>query len=165
MKNTEITGSFLGWLWPFGAAVAKAAAARLMPHSADNGLPLPIFWNKPTAIKPSTTNDLPLHHSRTCSMRSMRSMRGGIIFRNRGPSLKVHVFWMHASTSQCSVCATTSVVFVPRCLWSPMLFVHVYIFPYLSRVFSTHTSVRLCFFLSYTAPFDTLYWLVIAFAS
>ncbi len=24
------------------------------------------------------------------SMRSMRSMRGGIIFRNRGPSLKVH---------------------------------------------------------------------------
>jgi hypothetical protein len=23
-------------------------------------------------------------------MRSMRSMRGGIIFRNRGPSLKVH---------------------------------------------------------------------------
>jgi hypothetical protein len=25
-----------------------------------------------------------------CSMRSMRSMRGGFIFRNRGPSLKVH---------------------------------------------------------------------------
>jgi hypothetical protein len=24
------------------------------------------------------------------SMRSMRSMRGGFIFRNRGPSLKVH---------------------------------------------------------------------------
>jgi hypothetical protein len=24
------------------------------------------------------------------TMRSMRSMRGGIIFRNRGPSLKVH---------------------------------------------------------------------------
>jgi hypothetical protein len=25
------------------------------------------------------------------SMRSMRSMRGGFIFRNRGPSLKVHL--------------------------------------------------------------------------
>jgi hypothetical protein len=25
-----------------------------------------------------------------CSMRPMRSMRGGLIFRNRGPSLKVH---------------------------------------------------------------------------
>jgi hypothetical protein len=30
------------------------------------------------------------HAIYTRSMRSMRSMRGGIIFRNRGPSLKVH---------------------------------------------------------------------------
>jgi hypothetical protein len=30
-------------------------------------------------------------HLQRMSMRSMRSMRGGLIFRNRGPSLKVHV--------------------------------------------------------------------------
>ncbi len=27
------------------AAVAKAAAARFMPDSADEGLPVPVFWN------------------------------------------------------------------------------------------------------------------------
>ena len=31
-----------------GAAVAKAAADRFMPDSADDGLPVPVFWNKPT---------------------------------------------------------------------------------------------------------------------
>jgi hypothetical protein len=39
----------------------------------------------------------------------------------------------------------------------------VYTFPCLSRVFSAHATVRLCVFL-YTAPFDSLYLLVIAFA-
>jgi hypothetical protein len=33
-----------------------------MPDSADDGLPDPIFWNKPTASKPSSTYDLPLYH-------------------------------------------------------------------------------------------------------
>jgi hypothetical protein len=54
---------------------------------------------------------------------------------------------------------TTSVLF----FWcSLMLFVHLYTFPCLSRVCSAHT-VHLCYF-SYTAPFDTLYLLAIAFA-
>jgi hypothetical protein len=33
-----------------------------MPDSADDDLPVPAFWNKPTASKPSTTYDLPLYH-------------------------------------------------------------------------------------------------------
>jgi hypothetical protein len=45
-----------------GAAVAKAAAARFMPDSADDSLPVPVFWNQPTASKRSTTYDLPLFH-------------------------------------------------------------------------------------------------------
>jgi hypothetical protein len=34
--------------------------------------------------------DLIFEGPSSAGMRSMRSMRGGIIFRNRGPSLKVH---------------------------------------------------------------------------
>ncbi len=40
----------------------SSAAARFMPDSADDGLPVPVFWNKPTASKPSSTYDLPLYH-------------------------------------------------------------------------------------------------------
>jgi hypothetical protein len=36
------------------------------------------------------TSQAALHARVRCSMRSMRSMRGGFIFHNRGPSLKVH---------------------------------------------------------------------------
>jgi hypothetical protein len=34
-----------------------------LSDSADDGLPVPVFWNKPTASKPSTTYDLPLYHN------------------------------------------------------------------------------------------------------
>jgi hypothetical protein len=39
-------------------------------------------------------------------VRSMRSMRGGFIFRNRGPSLKVHPC-QHLASAFC-VCITTN---------------------------------------------------------
>jgi hypothetical protein len=58
----QVGSSFLHIQVRVGAAVAKAAAARFMPDSADDGLPVPVFWNKPTAYKPSTTYDLPLYH-------------------------------------------------------------------------------------------------------
>ncbi len=39
-----------------------AAAARFMPDSADDGLPLPVFRNKPTASKSFTTYNLSPYH-------------------------------------------------------------------------------------------------------
>jgi hypothetical protein len=52
---TQVGSSFPRIRVRVGAAIAKAAAARFMPDSADDGLPLLVFWNKPTASKPSTT--------------------------------------------------------------------------------------------------------------
>jgi hypothetical protein len=51
------------------------------------------------------------------SMRSMRSMRGGFIFRNRGPSLKLHLCLMHTclcTHSCCSLGAAQDTCGIPR---------------------------------------------------
>ncbi len=48
-----------------GAAIAKVAAARFVPDSADDGLPLPVVWDRPkipTHI-PAPEPDLPLYHT------------------------------------------------------------------------------------------------------
>ncbi len=50
------------WPRPYCDGHWEAAAARFMPDSADDDLPVPVFWNKPTASKPSTTYDVPLYH-------------------------------------------------------------------------------------------------------
>ena len=114
-----------------GAAVAKAAAVRFMPDSADDGLPVPVFWNKPTASKPSTTYDLPLYHKPCYSV--------ACVF------VCMHVFYNNC-------CSVISVLFAYVCV---CVCNGVCIF------YSFNCTVL---FLLHTAPFDTLYLLVIAFA-
>ena len=59
---TQVGSSFSRIVVRVGAAVAKAAAARFMPDSEDDGLPLPVFGTG--QLKPSTqcdsAYDLPL---------------------------------------------------------------------------------------------------------
>jgi hypothetical protein len=87
-----------------GATVAKAAAARFVPDSSDDGLPLPVCLNKQI----STTYDLPSYHKpqtvlvscacclchgvracvcAACSMRSKCSVRG-VLFPVLGGGLQ-----------------------------------------------------------------------------
>ena len=45
-----------------GAALAKAAAARFVPDSADDGLPLPVLWDRKAPGTAASPHDLPLYH-------------------------------------------------------------------------------------------------------
>ena len=45
------------------AAIAKAAAARFVPDSVDDGLPLPISWDRRAPGEATPAHDLPLCHT------------------------------------------------------------------------------------------------------
>ncbi len=120
--------------------------------SEQANLPLP-------TISLCTTNRVSVRHvflyvcacSITVSMRSMRSMRGGL-------SYAVYAFyaWWAYFPQSGALAEGTSRPESRKHALCPSLY-----FPCLSCLFFAHTTVRLCFFLC-TAPFDTLYSLVIA---
>ena len=45
------------------AAIAKAAAAHFVPESVDDGLPLPISWDRRAPGEAAPAHDLPLYHT------------------------------------------------------------------------------------------------------
>ena len=46
-----------------GAAIAKAAAARFVQDSADDGLPVRVLWEKKAPSRAAPLPDLPLYHA------------------------------------------------------------------------------------------------------
>jgi len=111
-----------------GAAVAKAAVARFMPDSADNGLPVPVFWDKPTASKPSLTYDHPLHH-KPC-----------------------HSVSVSLASDRVSVYAHDLYLFLfCLCFGSPMLS-RVFSTPLTVRFCSFYTQLRLILFIYWSSP-------------
>jgi hypothetical protein len=79
-QSCSVTGH---WRLDF-ILVRSMPSKAVFKHLSQNTLRHPVTESLKTFEKPG-------------SMRSMRSMRGGIIFRNRGPSLKVHPY-------QCRAC-------------------------------------------------------------
>jgi hypothetical protein len=82
---SRLLGPFTHTSWPLPTRVAPRSTLYSFMRL---GLPLHQFYD--ASVRFQMMSLFCSFFGVVCSMRSMRSMRGGIIFRNRGPSLKVH---------------------------------------------------------------------------
>ncbi len=134
--------------------------ASCLTLSADDGLPVSVSWNKPTASEPSTTYDLPLYHKPcwcvACVFVCMR------VFCNNFCSVCVY---FHLCSLYCQAVYFPMSLLCILCSYNCTAFYAFYAFYawwfYFPQSGALADTKR--FFLS-TALFDTLYLLVIAFA-